>query len=302
MFTITPEIAHWRLNFAIMKMKFFLGAVCLLALSACNSPSAESTQSAISNADSLAASAAQAPDNQEEGESLRPTLKSEPERSRLQKQWADAVAAEKKFLGSPKLIGWIGELKSSTDEDGFDQPGKLTETQFKGLAFQEKLCYYLFHPEMASQNCSMAFFDIGLIQGISGSLPFDSEEYQSERQLEALTTQKAELEKWVLKSIETNKTVSIPMMQLIVAFELKSAITPLLNLYAAQSLKDDLLLTTCIEMMRKAEFADWVNSEVAAEMKQEMGGEYGPEMRDYAAINDANVQEVIALAKKFAGV
>ncbi len=294
----SPEIP----TFAFMKTRIFLFSLLALLAVSCQQNAPDAGQSAISNADSAQNNAAQAPDVTEAEGGNRPTLKSEAERAKIEQQWADAIAAEKKLLGSPKLLGWMGELKSTTDEDGFDQPGKLTDAQFKGLSFSEKFCYYLFHPEMASQNCSMAFFDVGLIQGISGSLPFDGEEYPSDRQLEAMNTQKAEVEKWILKSISTNKAISIPMMQAIVAFEVKSAIVPLLDLYQQQTVKDDLLLSACVEMMRKAEYADWGSSNVAAEMQKEMGGEYGPERRDYAALNDANVQEIIALAKKFAGV
>jgi hypothetical protein len=192
-------------------------------------------------------------------------------------------------------------LKSTTDEDGFDHPGKLTDAQYKGLSFQEKFCYYLFHPEMASQNCSMALFDIGLVQGISGSLPFGAEEYPSDRQIESMESQKAEIATWALKCISTNKAVSIQMMQAIVAYDVKAAIVPLLDLYASQPLKDDLLLTTCIELMRKAEYPAWTNSDVAAEMQVEIGGDYGGERGDFAALTDANVQKVISLARQFAG-
>lgn len=294
----SPEIP----TFAFMKTRIFLFSLLALLAVSCQQNAADASQSSISGADSANTNATPAADLAEGSGAMRPTPKSEEERAKIEKQWADAIAAEKKFLGSPKLIGWMGDLKFTTDEDGFDQPGKLTDAQFKGLSFSEKFCYYLFHPEMASQNCSMAFFDVGLIQGISGSLPFDGEEYPSDRQLEAMNTQKAELEKWILKSISTNKAISIPMMQAVVAFEVKSAIVPLLDLYQQQTVKDDLLLSTCIEMMRKAEYADWSSSNVATEMREEMGGDYQGEMRDFAALNDANVQEIIALAKKFAGV
>lgn len=294
----SPEIP----TFAFMKTRILLFSLLALLAVSCQQNAADAGQSAISGADSAKNNATQAPDVIDAEGANRPALKSEADRTKIKQQWADAIAAEKKLLGSPKLIGWMGDLKFTTDEDGFDQPGKLTDAQFKGLSFSEKFCYYLFHPEMASQNCSMAFFDVGLIQGISGSLPFDGEEYPSDRQLEAMNTQKAELEKWILKSISTNKEISIPMMQAVVAFEVKSAIVPLLDLYQQQTVKDDLLLSTCIEMMRKAEYADWSSSNVATEMREEMGGDYQGEMRDFAALNDANVQEIIALAKKFAGV
>lgn len=286
-----------------MKIRFAIFVSLTLALAACNQQPSATTSSTSNAADSnLVADTNATMATASEAEPQRPAPKSEAEQAKVRQQWADAVAAEKKFLGSPKLLGWIDGLKSTTDEDGFDQPGKLTDAQYKGLSLQEKLCYYLFHPEVSSQNCSMAFFDAGLIQGISGSLPFGSEEFPSERQMQSMESQKADVANWIVKSITTNKAASVELMQAVVAFDVKQAIGLLTDLYNSQSTKDDLILSTFIELMRKAEYAPWMNSDIAKEMQAPMGGdEYGGEMRDYAPLNQANVDKVLALAKEFAG-
>jgi hypothetical protein len=290
-----------------MKLRTTLFALLVVAATACNKkPETASTTtpadtSAVMANDVEGMAAAPAPEMAASVEG-RPAPKSETAQAAIRAQWDAAAAAEKKFLGSPKLLKWIDGLKSSTDEDGFDQPGKLTDAQFKGLPFQEKFCYYLFHPEMASQNCSMAFFDAGLVEGISGSLPYESERYASERQFQAMEGKKDDVRAWIVKSIAANKAVSVDMLHAVVAFKATSAIQPLIDLYNSQATKDDLILSAFVEMMRNAEFAKWTQSDVAAEMGKEMGGDFGGEMRDFAPLTEANVQSIIAIAKEFAAI
>lgn len=283
-----------------MKYRILPLLVLCLAFAACKDKTA--TSGNPSNADS-AVNATAAPTNgdsaaMEEGPA-RPPLKAEAELNAIKQQWEATAAAEKEFLASPKLIQTVEKLKGHTDEDGFEQPGQLSEAQFAKLSLKEQMYYFLFHPEVSSQNCDMALFDAGQIQGISAWLPHGEEVYQSERQTNALANNKAEVVKIVKECLNKNKALSVEMMKMVAGLQLKELIVPMVDTYNAQTVKDDLLLTTAIEFMRMQQWPEWMSSNVAKEMDSEMGGEYGG-MRDYADLTPENVNEVIALAKKFA--
>lgn len=284
-----------------MKYRFLPILALCLAVAACKDKTASTgnaTSSDSVNATAAPATATNDGASMEEGPG-RPALKSESDVNAIKQQWEATASAEKEFLASPKFIAMVEKLEGQTDEDGFEQPGQLSEAQFAKLNVKEQLYYFLFHPEVSSQNCDMAMFDAGLIQGISAWLPHGEELYQSERQTNALASNKTEVVKLAKECLSKNKALSVPMMQMIAGMQLKELIVPMVDAYNAQTVKDDLLLTTGIEMMRMQQWPEWLSSNVAKEMDSEAGGEYGG-LRDYAALTPENVAEVTALAKKFA--
>ena len=137
-----------------MKTRLFALSFLAIFAVACNQTAVDGAQTTVSNADSATATATDQGTQKAAATSEEPidvpALKPADVQEKLKKLWEDAATAEKALLGSPKLLGWIDGLQSTTDEDGFDQPGKLTDKQFNGLSTKDQYLYYLLHPEEAS--------------------------------------------------------------------------------------------------------------------------------------------------------
>jgi hypothetical protein len=222
-----------------------------------------------------------------------PPAKPKAELDALNKIWRDALEADRKWLVSERLEDWMKGLKDTDDEDGMPVHGLLTDAQFASLTTKEKLGYAMFHPEGWSQNCAEFSESAGHIQAISRMLPYDETgDFWSDRQMDALRKDSVAVKKIILECISTNNTVSIPMMHNISEFKVWAAIPKLIEIYNAQTTKDDLLLTTMIALMERASFWKWINSDLNKAM---VGDENG-----IIALTPENAQQIIDYAQKFA--
>jgi hypothetical protein len=275
-----------------MKLYFkgILAGLVLTSLAACNNEN--KTANAAEQIDSTAVGAAV-----EEGmdpnaeEPTRPASKSDADQKALRKAWEDALKAEQKFLGNKQLEADIAVLKETEDADGMIVLGAIDDAKFKAMKPKELLYYTIFHPESWDQNCSEFMFDAGLIQGISAYLPFETD-HASERQISAFKANIADMKALIVDCIHTNKAVSLPLLHAVSEYDVRAAISPLIDLFNTQKPQDDLILSALIEMMDLNEFAEWKNSDVN---KQFDGG-----MRDWIPLTAENVAAIIAIAQHYA--
>jgi hypothetical protein len=258
------------------------------------------------------------PEDDLEDDPNRPAEKGEEELAQLQKQWTDAYQAERKLLMTNRLQAWIDELYAQADPNDISFRPQLTADQFAALSFREVFAYQMYYPEDWSQVYDVTHAYAGKIQAICRKLPEENTGYfltdrdkevlnndttarplpdqrgyhWSERQLEALYKDTAEVRKIILECLNTNHAVSIPMMRNIAKFNVKAALIPLIHIYRSQPVKDDLILTTLVELMERLNFWDWVYS---PECKAMVVDDYGT-----LPLTAANVEEIVKYAEKLA--
>lgn len=282
-----------------MKTRILLLWTWAALLAACSgNPAVESTSTSLmaADSDSDAVTLGAAVDEQASTDTYqeleRPEAKPEKVQAQLRREWEAAEEAEKRFLGTPRLVGWVGELKETQDEDGMPLYGKLPDARFGSLTVKEHLYYSLFHPENWDQICAEFLFDAGLVKAISGSLPYGNGDYPSDRQQKALEARLDSVGTYVVECLQANQGLSPTLMHLVVDYKIREAIPVLMDIYKSQPLKDDLILTTMIELMRNAEYPGWMESD----LNKELGGS----MRDYVALTPTNADKIMFYAKKFA--
>ena len=179
------------------------------------------------------------------------------------------------------------------DEDGMPVYGKLETGKFHQLTVSEGFYYYFVHPEYWDQICAEASFQSGDVLAIAANLPWTGDgDYPSERQSEFVKKHEEEIKSMILACMERNMSISPEMMQVIVDLKMKTAIPTLLKIYKTQDApKEDLILTTLITLMDKAEFPDWEQSEIKKA--------FGEKWYETVEHNDANVDKICFYAKKF---
>lgn len=296
------------------KHTFLIGLASILMFSACGDSTAsseESNQDSVQTAvEEIAATASEKVANSDleqdadydrfadfsdsEDESKGPTPKPEEDLAALKKMREQAFKAEKTFFETPRISSWVSKLATTLDEESETEYGKLETGKFHQLNAKEAFYYYLVHPEMWDQICAETIFEAGDVLAIAQNLPFTGDgDHPSERQEELVKKNWPEIEGLVLDCIQKNNAISPEMMQVVVDFSMKSSIPVLTKIFKEQSeVKDDLILTTFVAMMNRANYKEWTDSEIAKEFKS-MWWETIP-------LNDENVDKILFYAKKFA--
>lgn len=222
-----------------------------------------------------------------------PPQKSRKEIDILNKRWGDAWQIEYDYLVTDQLEKWLKAIEDSTDEDGWPIRRKLKKDQFAALNAQELLAYHMFHPEEWSQNCAEFGVSAGYIQGISRALPYDEDgNYWSERQMAALIKDSVAVGAVVVECLQKHKTASIPMMRAVAELKVKEAVVPLIAIYEAQEVKDDLILTTLIELMERANYWKWVYSPTGKQIVVTHG--------NVLPLDSATIADILKFAREFA--
>ncbi|MEY3444244.1 MAG: hypothetical protein RLZZ519_2525, partial [Bacteroidota bacterium] len=222
-----------------------------------------------------------------------PPQKSPKEIDVLNKRWGDAWESNHAFLMTDRLEKWLAAIPDSSDGDGYPIRLNLKKDQFAALDAREKLAYQMFHPEEWSQNCAEFGVAAGYIQAISRNLPYDEDgDYWSERQMAALIKDSVAVGKVILECLSTNKSPSIPLMRAIAELKVKDAILPLIDIYESQEIKDDLILTTLIELMERANYWKWVYSPTCKSMVVSEG--------NVLPLDSATIAEILKFAREFA--
>jgi hypothetical protein len=313
--------SHWKWIYGGL-----LAACGAVTIVACTSQSSASTgdaplMSSLTVVDSPATDSTIFPETAISQDPNQPAFKSQTEIEALQKRWKDAYEAERQLLLSKRLQLWLEDLYGLDDPNMPDVRAKLTDEQFEALSFKEKLAYQMYYPEDWSQNCKVFWSYGGIYQAIARELPQENTGYfyterdeealhkdttagrqvflpdqagfhWSERQLEALYRDTAEVKRIVLETMATTQTVSIPMMRTIVKFNVKAALLPLIDIYRKQTVKDDLILTTLMELMERLNFFDWIYSPLCKAIVVD---------ENYTLpLTQANADEIISYAEKLA--
>jgi hypothetical protein len=252
-----------------------------------------------------------------------PPMKSSAELGRLQAQWAAAHAAERTFLMSSRLQRWLKELKATMDPNDPSVRPQLTDDQFGALSVKEMLAYQMYYPEDWSQLCLFSNTYAGRAAGIARALPqenmvyivdsgkleylpadsnmtlealdivpFASGYHWSDRQLEALRKDSVAVKRLVLECLATHGQVSIAMMRTIANFKIKEAILPLMDIYRRQAVKDELILTTIMEIMERSNYWKWIYSPVC---KSVVAAPY-----EVIPLTQTNLDEIFKHAQTFA--
>jgi hypothetical protein len=222
-----------------------------------------------------------------------PPKKPAGELEKLGKMWEDALAAEQKLLGTQRLRDGMAGLQDFTGADGIPIHGELKDALFTSLNAREYLAYELVHPESWSEDEVGTGIWAGQIQGIARKLPkIASGDQPSERQMEALRKDTIGLKKIVLECLTTNKSVSIPMLRIIAEFKIFPAVGPLVAIYQDQAIKDDLILTTLVQLMEKGMYWDWLKSDPFKAMLIDPDG--------MAPLSRQNADAIIGFAQAFA--
>ncbi len=222
-----------------------------------------------------------------------PPQKSRKEIDALNKRWGDAWEADREFLMTDRLEKWLKAIPDSSDADGYPIRLKLKKEQFAALDAKELLAYQMFHPEEWSQNCAEFGVAAGYIQAISRNLPYEDDgDYWSERQMAALIKDSVAVGKVVLECLSTNKSPSIPLMRAIAELKVKEAILPLIDIYESQEIKDDLILTTLVELMERANYWKWVYSPTCKLMVVSEG--------NVLPLDAPTIAEILKFAREFA--
>lgn len=214
--------------------------------------------------------------------------------AQLRSGWDAALDAEKKFLLSPRLRGWIEDLETQSDPASPGSRAVLDEGRYAQLNPQERLAYRLFYPEGQLEDGEYEVSYAGQMMCISRWLPDDPQgRYLSARQMTDVLRDTSAIRPMILDCIATNGSVSIPMMQEIVRSKFKRSLPALIAVYERQAVKDDLLLTTLSEVMEKSNFWEWLKGNVCHQMVLDPNGT--------APLSPENIAEIIAYARKFAG-
>ena len=72
----------------------------------------------------------------------------------------------------------------------------------------------------------------------------------------------SEIKALIVESIRSTKMVSQQMMHAVSQYDVREAIVPMIEIYQNQKPKDDLILTTFMEMMAMGDYAEWKSSDV----------------------------------------
>jgi hypothetical protein len=274
--------------------KILLACLLLAAFATCGPQKSASTETNTTDSADVAAAdsnAGGADPTQEYEMPESPAAKSEADQKATKAIWEKAAANEKQFFGTPRIEKLVAGLKETMDEDGMPVYGKLDDKQFKSLTAKELVYYSVFHPETWEQICAEFLFDAGMVQGVSTYLPMNGD-FMSERQEAAIKAKMDTLTTLIASCINTNRSVSEPMLHLISTLKLKAAIGPMIEAYKAQTVKDDLILSAFVEMMSMDEYAEWSNSELAKEMNGKS--------RDWIPLTPANADKIMYYAKNYA--
>lgn len=222
-----------------------------------------------------------------------PKPKSDEELRLLREQEGKALAGEKAYFGTPRLVEWISGLGEDTDEDGFPVYQKLTDEQFGSLTVKEYIYYYLFYAESWDQVCAEAMVAAGEVKALSRELPYDmSGDYQSDRQSKSLKNNVDSVDYYLLDCIQSHKMASTDMLRMVVMQDLVDAIPSLIEGYREQLPRNDLYLTTMIELMTQAKYDPWAESD----LEKSFGDAYWATIE----LNEVNADKVIYYAKNFA--
>ncbi len=225
-------------------------------------------------------------------DTLLPPMKSQAARRQLQTYWEDALALERALLGNENLNRSILELKDFVGDDGIPIRGELKDAEFAKLSVRELLAYQIMHPESWAEVEGNQQTRAGQILGISRKLPQDAEGFEpSERQMSALRKDTSALKNIVLECLEQDHAASIPLLRIISEFKIREAILPLVSIYQAQTVKDDLILTTLTLLMEKSMYWKWLKSDPFKSMLLDVTGT--------AALTEENAAQILEFARQF---
>lgn len=268
--------------------------ILTLAWTACQQSVPEANP-VIALQDSVIADTVQQALDSLEVDTLLPPMKPQAERRQLQKYWEDALALEQRLLSTEALDRSVAELKDFVGDDGIPIRGELKDAEFAKLSMRELLAYQIMHPESWAEVEGKQQTRAGQILGISRKLPQDIDGFEpSDRQMSALRKDTNALKSIVLECLDKNHVASIPLLRIIAEFKIREAILPLVSIYAAQTIKDDLILTTLTLLMEKAMYWKWLKSEPFKVMLLDANGT--------AALTEQNIAEILEFARQFAEV
>jgi hypothetical protein len=217
-------------------------------------------------------------------------LKPKEQRDALMERWKKAYSQELAALKDPKIDAWMNAHPTAGIDDLVPP---LPQTDLKALDAKQLLYYALVNPEEFSQNCSEFSGYAGLVQVLSRKLPYDDYGLlRSDRQTDALQAKHDEVDALVVRFLKENKTVSERLMFHIADLELQGAILPLIDIYQAQTLKDDLILTTLLELMERGECFPWIMGDLFKKML------ISP--NNTVELNENNAETIISFASAFA--
>lgn len=221
-----------------------------------------------------------------------PEPKSDEELRLLKLRQIEAQDAEKAYFGSASLEEWISDLGETEDEDGMLDFLKLSDEHFASLTIKESIYYYLFYPESWDQICAEILVYAGEVKAISSNLPYDlSGAYQTDRQRESLRKNSDSVDFYLVDCIRTNRMASTEMLRLVVERNLSEAIPVLVEGYREQIPRNDLYLTTMIQLMSIDKFKPWENSDIYQDF----------ELHSWSriALNEVNADKIIYYAQQF---
>lgn len=212
----------------------------------------------------------------------------------LNKRWNDAWEKEYDYLVSKRLQGWLDAIPDSSDEEGWPIRLKLDNQKFEELNAAELLAYQMFHPEEWSQNCAEFGEAAGNVQAISRFFPNDEDgNYWSERQMAALIKDSVAVKAVILECLSQHQVASISLMRTIAELGVREAVMPLIDIYNAQEeVKDDLILTTLMQLMERANYWKWVYSPTCKSMVVADGY--------FLPLDEATIGEILKFAREFA--
>lgn len=222
-----------------------------------------------------------------------PKEKDAAELAALRKAREASGEAQMTFFSTMHVKEWMAGLEEKEDEDGMPLLETLPDQQFQQLTTKEHIYYHLAYPEEWSQNCAEMYFMPGNVKAIARYLPFaDDGYYLSERQTKYMENNRDSVSYWVKSFLKDRKALTTEMLNLIADLKLKSAIPDMARIYRSQATKDDLILTTLIQMMVQAEYPGWTQSKLAKEG-------WDKEM-DVLELNQVNADMVLMYAEKYA--
>lgn len=289
-----------------------VGAMALLALGC--GPSAAESERAQAIKDSLAADslAAIAISNDEDGDQghhmthapepagpgeveefgfVRPDYKSDADRKALGEMEEEGNKRLREYLVGQPFRDKVAALKETEDMDGMPVYGKLPDDDFKALSAAALVYYAAYHPEEWYQICAEYLYDVGDLKGVFSYLPIETDE-PSERQVAALKAKKQEVADVVTDFLVEEGHAPLPLLRVIVSVDLREAIPALCNVYKDQAVKDDLILTTLIELMNSGGYKPI--DQLYADPK------VNPRRRDWLPMDDVTADKILYHARKFA--
>jgi hypothetical protein len=171
----------------------------------------------------------------------------------------------------------------------------LTEKTYAALSVKEKFTYNLVHPESYTQICDPLPAHPDAANRIYGTLPDTYGEFMwSERQVNFFKNNRAA----VVQLIKEQRTIKSNLKEAIVEMNATELIPYLIDFYNKDK-KDHFILTLLLQLMKKNNYPEFVNSSGYKKLYREPKSEEEYMTAFYLTYNKANEDLIIQRATNF---